>query len=177
VNHCQVLDAPTTRLVAGNFPVREGPKTGFRSPAGGVGINLAIQDAVATANLLTGALRNRRVTEALLARVQCRREFPTRATQLLQVQAHKLFARIFQNPGPVEVPWQLKVAVNIPFVNDLLGRVVGNGFRPEHIAGTRPRQTCSAICLKKVAVGIGLVAAGATLTFRRFTRVRRPGWA
>ena len=147
------------------------------SPAGGVGINLAIQDAVATANLLTGALRDRRVTEALLARMQCRREFPTRATQLLQVQAHKLFARIFQNPGPAEAPWQLKVAVNIPFVNDLLGRVVGNGFRPEHIAGARPRQTCGAVCLKKIAVGIGLVAAGATLTFRRFARVRRPGWA
>ena len=48
------------------------------SPAGGVGINLAIQDAVATANLLADSLRERRVTEALLARVQCRREFPTR---------------------------------------------------------------------------------------------------
>jgi 2-polyprenyl-6-methoxyphenol hydroxylase-like FAD-dependent oxidoreductase len=147
------------------------------SPAGGVGINLAIQDAVATANLLTSALRDGHVTEALLARVQCRREFPTRATQLLQVQAHKLFARIFQNPGPAKAPWQMKVAVNVPGVHDLLGRVVGNGFRPEHIAGARPHPSCSAVCLKKVAVGIGLAAAGATLAFRMFTRVRRPGWA
>jgi 2-polyprenyl-6-methoxyphenol hydroxylase-like FAD-dependent oxidoreductase len=146
------------------------------SPAGGVGINLAIQDAVATANLLTSALRDGHVTEALLARVQCRREFPTRATQFLQVQAHKLFARIFQNPGPAKAPWQMKVAVNIPGVHDLLGRVVGNGFRPEHIAGAKPRETCGAVCLKKVAVGIGLVAAGATLAFRMFQR-KKLSWA
>jgi hypothetical protein len=105
--------------------------------------------------------------------VQCRREFPTRATQFLQVQAHKLFARIFQNPGPAKAPWQMKVAVNIPGVHDLLGRVVGNGFRPEHIAGARPRPSCSAVCLKKVAVGIGLVAAGATLAFRMLRSIRR----
>ena len=144
------------------------------SPAGGVGINLAIQDAVATANLLTGALREGHVTEALLARVQCRREFPTRATQFMQVQAHKLFEKVFQNPGPAKAPWQVKVAFNIPGVQDLLGFVVGNGFRPEHVAGARPRQTCGALCLKKVAVGIGLVAAGATLAFRLF---QRRSWA
>ncbi len=144
------------------------------SPAGGVGINLAIQDAVATANILTGALREGRVTEALLARVQCRREFPTRATQFMQVQAHKLFEKVFQNPGPAKAPWQVKVAFNIPGVQDLLGFVVGNGFRPEHVAGARPRQTCGALCLKKVAVGIGLVAAGATLAFRLF---QRRSWA
>ncbi len=147
------------------------------SPAGGVGINLAIQDAVATANLLTSALRDGQVTEALLARVQCRREFPTRATQFMQVQAHKVFVKIFQHPGPTQAPWQLKVAVNLPVVKDLLGRVVGVGFRPEHIAGARPRETCGAVCLKKVAVGIGLVAAGATLTFRMFRSMRRTSWA
>jgi 2-polyprenyl-6-methoxyphenol hydroxylase-like FAD-dependent oxidoreductase len=147
------------------------------SPAGGVGINLAIQDAVATANILTGALRDGQVTEALLARVQCRREFPTRATQFMQVQAHKVFAKIFENPGPAKAPWQLKVAVNIPGVKDLLGRVVGVGLHPEHIAGARPRETCGAVCLKRVAVGIGLVAAGATLAFRMFRGATRPSWA
>ena len=95
----------------------------------------------------------------------------------MQVQAHKGLARVFQNPGPAKAPWQLKVAVNILGVQDLLGRVVGNGFRPEHIAGARPRQTCSAVCLKKVAVGIGLAAAGATLAFRIFRRMNPPGWA
>ncbi|MGB8770600.1 MAG: FAD-dependent oxidoreductase [Candidatus Korobacteraceae bacterium] len=147
------------------------------SPAGGVGINLAIQDAVATANLLTGALLNRRVTEASLARVQCRREFPTRATQFLQVLAHKGLARVFQNPGPAKAPWQLKVAVNIPGVHDLLGRLVGVGVRPEHVAGARSRQAGNAASLKKVAVGIGLVAAGAMLAFRIFRGVKRLGYA
>jgi hypothetical protein len=70
----------------------------------------------------------------------------------------------------------MKVAVNIPGVHDLLGRVVGNGFRPEHIAGAKPRETCGAVCLKKVAVGIGLVAAGATLAFRMFQR-KKLSWA
>src|SRR5271165_4971986 len=70
------------------------------SPAGGVGINLAIQDAVATANLLADALRARRVNTGLLAAVQQRREFPARLTQELQANAHKLFEKVFQNPGP-----------------------------------------------------------------------------
>ncbi len=78
------------------------------SPAGGVGINLAIQDAVATANLLAEPLRQGRVTEKLLARVQQRREFPTRVTQRLQVNAHKLFEKIFETSGPMKAPWQLK---------------------------------------------------------------------
>ncbi|HEY5174983.1 MAG TPA: hypothetical protein VII95_05400 [Terriglobales bacterium] len=75
--------------------------------------------------------------------------------------------------GPAKAPWQLKVAVNIPGVNDLLGRVVGNGFRPEHIAGARCRAASNAVCLKKVAVGIGLVAASAMLAFHMFRSMKR----
>jgi 2-polyprenyl-6-methoxyphenol hydroxylase-like FAD-dependent oxidoreductase len=103
------------------------------SPAGGVGINLAIQDAVATANLLSDALREGRVTEDLLAQVQRRREFPTRVTQRIQATVHKMFDRLFQNPGPAKPPWQLKMAVRIPGVGRLLARAVGMGVRPEHI--------------------------------------------
>ena len=103
------------------------------SPAGGVGINLAIQDAVATANLLSDALRERRVTEDLLAQVQRRREFPTRVTQRVQATAHKVFDRLFRNPGPAKPPWQLRMAVCIPAVRRLLARAVGMGVRPEHI--------------------------------------------
>jgi 2-polyprenyl-6-methoxyphenol hydroxylase-like FAD-dependent oxidoreductase len=103
------------------------------SPAGGVGINLAIQDAVATANLLSDALRERRVTEYLLAQVQRRREFPTRVTQRIQATVHKMFDRLFRNPGPAKPPWQLKIAVRIPGVRRLLARAVGMGVRPEHI--------------------------------------------
>jgi 2-polyprenyl-6-methoxyphenol hydroxylase-like FAD-dependent oxidoreductase len=107
------------------------------SPAGGVGINLAIQDAVAAARLLAPPLLNGLATEGALARVQQRREFPTKVTQFLQMNAHKGLARIFQNPGPAKAPWQLKVAVRIPGVRRLLGHAIGIGVRPEHIPGAR----------------------------------------
>jgi 2-polyprenyl-6-methoxyphenol hydroxylase-like FAD-dependent oxidoreductase len=103
------------------------------SPAGGVGINLAIQDAVAAARLLAGPLRQGRLDEYALARVQQRREFPARLTQFIQMGIHAAFARVFQNPGPTRAPWQLKVAVRIPGLPRLLGRAVGIGVRPEHI--------------------------------------------
>ena len=74
---------------------------------GGVGINLAIQEAVAAANLLARPLRERRATDDLLARVQQRREFPTRVTQRGQVAVHKRLEKVFQNSGPAIASWQL----------------------------------------------------------------------
>jgi len=103
------------------------------SPAGGVGINLAVQDAVAAANLLAKALRERAVTEDLLAQVQRRREFPVRVTQRVQVFAHKGIAKLFSNPGPAHAPWQLKAIVHLPGIQRLLARAVGLGVRPEHV--------------------------------------------
>ena len=103
------------------------------SPAGGVGINLAVQDAVAAANLLAHPLREGNVTEELLARVQERREFPARVTQRLQTFAHKGIAKIFENPGPAKAPWQLRAVVNTPGFKRLLARAVGLGVRPEHV--------------------------------------------
>ena len=116
------------------------------SPAGGVGINLAIQDAVAAANLLTNPLRRGLVTEALLARVQRRREFPTRVTQAMQVNAHRGFQYVFDHPGPLRAPWPFKVAVSIPGLQHVVARVVGIGVRPEHIRDRRPRLRRIAIC-------------------------------
>jgi 2-polyprenyl-6-methoxyphenol hydroxylase-like FAD-dependent oxidoreductase len=103
------------------------------SPAGGVGINLAIQDAVAAANLLTVPLRQGRVTEEILSAVQRRREFPTRVTQRMQVRAHKGFNYIFQHPGEIRAPWQLRFVTRIPGIQHLLGRMIGIGVRPEHV--------------------------------------------
>jgi 2-polyprenyl-6-methoxyphenol hydroxylase-like FAD-dependent oxidoreductase len=103
------------------------------SPAGGVGINLAVQDAVATANLLARPLREGTITEDSLAQIQARREFPVRVTQRAQAMAHKGLAHIFDNPGPAQAPWQLKLVVHIPGIQRLLGRAVGMGVRPEHI--------------------------------------------
>ncbi len=123
------------------------------SPAGGVGINLAIQDAVATANLLADPLREGRITEWWLSQVQQRREFPTRVTQEVQVFAHKGFQKIFQNPGPARAPWQLRAAVQIPGIQRLTARLVGMGARPEHIKGAEKQ---SKFCIKNVAVAVGV---------------------
>lgn len=103
------------------------------SPAWGVGINLAIQDAVAAARLLARPLLERRVTEEVLSQVQRRREFPVRATQWFQIRAHNGMSFLFQNPGPFRAPWQLRLALAIPGVQRLIGRMVGMGVRPEHI--------------------------------------------
>jgi 2-polyprenyl-6-methoxyphenol hydroxylase-like FAD-dependent oxidoreductase len=146
------------------------------SPVFGVGINLAIQDAVATSNLLADALRQGRVTEALLASVQQRREFPARVTQFLQVNAHKGLQTVFRNPGPAKAPWQLKVAVNIPGVQHVMARVVGLGVRPEHIRGARKQAACNGQLLKKIAVGAGLLAGGIVLTARLARGFRRWGY-
>jgi 2-polyprenyl-6-methoxyphenol hydroxylase-like FAD-dependent oxidoreductase len=127
------------------------------SPVGGVGINLAIQDAVATANLLADALLERRVDEALLAQVQRRREFPTRVTQALQANAHRVLSLVLSNPGAVKAPWQLKAVVRVPGITHLMARVIGMGVRPEHIPGAT-RKACEGTWLAKIAVGIGVVA-------------------
>ncbi len=142
------------------------------SPAGGVGINLAIQDAVATANLLADPLREGRVTEALLARVQQRREFPARVTQRLQVNAHKAFEYIFQHPGSLKAPWQLKFAVRLPGVQHIVGRVIGIGIRPEHIRGARTRTSCDGVSLKRIAVCAGVIA-GVAVNFMRMVKSQR----
>ncbi len=144
------------------------------SPAGGVGINLAIQDAVATGNILADALREGRVTTRLLGAVQCRREFPTRVTQQLQANAHKLLEKVFANPNRAEAPWQLKFAVQIPGFQRGMGRLVGMGVRPEHVAGTVSRSKCAGKRLAKIAVGVGLVAAAAALILRGRSRSSRP---
>jgi 2-polyprenyl-6-methoxyphenol hydroxylase-like FAD-dependent oxidoreductase len=128
------------------------------SPAGGVGINLAIQDAVATANLLAGPMREGRVSEALLACVQRRREFPTRVTQYVQANAHKGFEYVFQHPGPLTAPWQFKVAMRIPGVQHLAGRMVGMGVRPEHVDGAKPCAGAQGGLLKRLAIFVGTVA-------------------
>jgi hypothetical protein len=128
-------------------------------PAGGVGLNLAIQDAVAAANLLARPLLEGRISDELLAMVQQRREFPTRVTQFLQVNAHKLFNRIFENWGAVKAPWQLKAAVRMPGVQNLLGRVVGMGIRPEHVAGEANSPVAGA---RRAGAVLAFIAGAAT---------------
>jgi 2-polyprenyl-6-methoxyphenol hydroxylase-like FAD-dependent oxidoreductase len=131
------------------------------SPAGGVGINLAIQDGIAAANRLAGPLLARQLRDADLAAVERRRTFPTRVTQAIQLVAHRGFAHVFENPGPIHAPWQMKAVQKIPGIQRVLGHAVGVGARPEHVhtdARVNPRR---ASLPKVVCAGIGLAAAAA----------------
>jgi 2-polyprenyl-6-methoxyphenol hydroxylase-like FAD-dependent oxidoreductase len=104
------------------------------SPIGGIGINLAIQDAVAAANILGPALRNGPVGKDQLSAVQKRREPPTRLTQRLQVLIqNRLISRVLNSRGSVSPPWLLRVLAGWPLFRRLPARIVGMGFRPEHV--------------------------------------------
>ncbi len=104
------------------------------SPIGGVGINLAIQDAVATANILGAKLRQGSLSESDLHAVQQRRSFPTRATQRLQIAAqNNIIRRVLGNPRPLTLPWSLKFLGRLRFLRRIPARLIGLGFRPEHV--------------------------------------------
>jgi 2-polyprenyl-6-methoxyphenol hydroxylase-like FAD-dependent oxidoreductase len=104
------------------------------SPVGGVGINLAIQDAVATANLLGAKLRAGQIDEADLRLVQLRRERPARLTQKVQVFMHKhLLERIFNSAEIIPPPLPLRFLEKFPLLRSLPARMIGIGFRPEHV--------------------------------------------
>jgi 2-polyprenyl-6-methoxyphenol hydroxylase-like FAD-dependent oxidoreductase len=104
------------------------------SPVGGVGINLAIQDAVAAANILAPPLAAGRVSERDLQAVQRRRGFPTRATQRLQlVIQNAVIKRVLSGAQPPTVPWPIKLAQRLPSLQRMAARVIGLGFRPEHV--------------------------------------------
>jgi 2-polyprenyl-6-methoxyphenol hydroxylase-like FAD-dependent oxidoreductase len=104
------------------------------SPIGGVGINLAIQDAVATANILGPTLVYKGPSENELEVVQRRRNFPTWATQKLQVAIQNTVVRAaLGSEKPLTLPWPLKLMNRYPFLRRIPARVIGVGFRPEHI--------------------------------------------
>src|SRR6202789_1038302 len=103
------------------------------SPVGGIGINIALQDAVATANILTESLLARAATPHDLARVQHYRERAVHNTQRVQVLAHRLLNRVLRNPGPVKPPLLLKLLTAIPGFQQLPARFVGLGLQPQHI--------------------------------------------
>ncbi len=104
------------------------------SPVGGVGINLAIQDAVAAANILAPVLRRRAPKLEELRKVQQRREWPARVTQWVQMQAQRLvIARTLSAPSPVRAPLALRIVNAIPWLQRIPARLVGVGARPEHV--------------------------------------------
>jgi 2-polyprenyl-6-methoxyphenol hydroxylase-like FAD-dependent oxidoreductase len=104
------------------------------SPVGGVGINLAIQDAVAAANILAAKLADDSLSAHDLEAVQRRREFPTRATQRLQILIQNaVIKRVLISSRPLAVPWPLKLMQHWTSLRRIPARVIGIGFRPEHI--------------------------------------------
>ncbi len=104
------------------------------SPVGGVGINLALQDAVAAANLLASPLRERRVAVADLARVQRRRELPTRVMQWVQVQVqNRVIAPVLGGAATSRLPLLLRLLRRFAILRRLPARLMGIGVRPEHV--------------------------------------------
>ncbi|HLJ97540.1 MAG TPA: FAD-dependent oxidoreductase [Gemmataceae bacterium] len=104
------------------------------SPVGGVGINLAIQDAIAAANILAEPLRNTAVAQSQLRKVQRRREFPTRVTQRLQIIIQdRVIRRILGSQKQLALPWPLRLLRRWPILRRIPARLIGMGVRPEHV--------------------------------------------
>ena len=104
------------------------------SPVAGVGINLAIQDAVATANILARPLAQGWVSPSHLQKVQLRRELPTRLTQWGQVVVqNQVFRRVLGNPQASPAPWVIQLFKRFPVLRRIPARLIGLGVRPEHV--------------------------------------------
>jgi 2-polyprenyl-6-methoxyphenol hydroxylase-like FAD-dependent oxidoreductase len=105
------------------------------SPIGGVGINIAVQDAVAASNILAAPLREGRLKESDLAAVQRRRMFPVRATQAMQVflQNRIIAPSLAAQGSAIRVPFFMRLLQWFPVLQRLPARLIGMGFRPEHV--------------------------------------------
>ena len=104
------------------------------SPVGGVGINLAIQDAVSASNLLAAPLHDGRLTTEDLCRVQQRREWPTRMTQRVQLMIqNRVIRRALTDRDKFSPPFAIRLLALVPFLRRIPARMIGMGFRPEHV--------------------------------------------
>ena len=104
------------------------------SPIGGVGVNLAVQDAVVAANLLWQPLKRGTLREDDLEAVQRRREFPTRVTQRLQVIVqNNVIDRALGAGQSLPAPWLLRLFSRFPPLRAIPAWLVGRGVRPEHV--------------------------------------------
>jgi 2-polyprenyl-6-methoxyphenol hydroxylase-like FAD-dependent oxidoreductase len=111
------------------------------SPIGGVGVNLAVQDAVAAANILATPLRERRVTLEHLHAVQERRTLPMRVIQKIQVAVqNNIITRVLASTERPQAPFAAKLFNWFPVLRRIPARVLGVGIRPEHIRTPEIRQ-------------------------------------
>jgi 2-polyprenyl-6-methoxyphenol hydroxylase-like FAD-dependent oxidoreductase len=104
------------------------------SPIGGVGVNLAVQDAIAAANILAEPLREGRLTTGHLERVQRRRTFPMKVIQKIQIAVQeRVIDKILDSKEPITAPWAARLFNVFPFLQRIPARIVGIGVRPEHV--------------------------------------------
>jgi 2-polyprenyl-6-methoxyphenol hydroxylase-like FAD-dependent oxidoreductase len=104
------------------------------SPIGGVGVNLAVQDAVAAANILAPPLREGRLTTSDLAAVQRRRTLPMKVVQAVQLAVQsRIVDPLLDSDKPVTAPWAARLFNRFPFLRRIPARIVGIGVRPEHV--------------------------------------------
>jgi 2-polyprenyl-6-methoxyphenol hydroxylase-like FAD-dependent oxidoreductase len=104
------------------------------SPIGGVGVNLAVQDAVAAANLLAAPLREKRLVDADLERVQKRRMLATRIVQGMQVLVqNRIVSPLLGREAKVTAPLPVRLFQRFPVLRRIPARLIGLGVRPEHV--------------------------------------------
>jgi 2-polyprenyl-6-methoxyphenol hydroxylase-like FAD-dependent oxidoreductase len=104
------------------------------SPIGGVGVNLAVQDAVAAANILAAPLREERFSDSYLEQIQRRRTFPMKVIQRMQVTVqNRLIDPLLDSDKAVQAPRLMKLFNMFPVLRRIPARIVGVGVRPEHI--------------------------------------------
>jgi len=104
------------------------------SPLGGVGVNIAVQDAVAAANILAGPLKEGRLSDTDLQAVQERRRWPVRATQSMQLfLQNRMIAPTLAGTRPLRPPWPVRLLNAVPFLRRIPARLLGMGVQPEHV--------------------------------------------
>jgi 2-polyprenyl-6-methoxyphenol hydroxylase-like FAD-dependent oxidoreductase len=124
-SHCRRWYRPGLLLI--------GDAAHVMTPAAGSGIKYAIEDAVAAANLLAEPLKASRVRLQDLAAVQRRRERPARFIQAGGAFAQRNFLPFLLRPGPLRVPWLVRLMLRLPWVRDLPARAVAFGLWREHV--------------------------------------------
>jgi 2-polyprenyl-6-methoxyphenol hydroxylase-like FAD-dependent oxidoreductase len=133
----KLLSVSVDRLTAWSKPglLCIGDAAHAMSPVGGVGINLAIQDAVATANLLAQKLKSETLQDEDLDSVRRRRLFPVKVIQGLQVAVHNrvLKPAVCGARRSLKVPWPLKLLDSYAWLRRWPAQILGLGVRPEHV--------------------------------------------
>jgi 2-polyprenyl-6-methoxyphenol hydroxylase-like FAD-dependent oxidoreductase len=148
-DHVKLLTVAINRLKRWTRPglLLIGDAAHAMSPVGGVGVNLAVQDAVATANLLADKLRRGCPTEDELDAVRRRRAFPVRMTQAMQVvvQNNIISGALKGGDRPLEVPLIVRLITALPWLQRIPARFIAIGVRPEHVRSPAAPQSSAGI--------------------------------